>query len=97
MYCCPSHVVTSANFHAGQVRVAYAPVTPRVSGGTAPYTWTVRGGHLPAGLSLSLGGTVSGQPTRAGTFDFTLQVADSAGEKTAVTWSVTVAPYLSQF
>src|SRR5204863_3321907 len=35
------------------------------SGGTAPYTWTLASGTLPAGLTLSTGGTISGTPTAA--------------------------------
>jgi len=45
-----------------------------VSGGTGPYTWLVIGGTLPPGLTLSSSGVVSGVPTTAGTFSFTLGV-----------------------
>ncbi len=86
--------ITSAGFHAGEVGVTYSPVTLGVSGGAAPLTWTVSAGALPAGLSIGSGGTVSGKPSRAGTFRFTLQVADSAGVKARVARSVAVAPFL---
>src|SRR4029077_9195293 len=42
-----------------------------------PYTWAVSSGSMPPGLNLS-GRTVSGTPTRTGTFVFTVQVTDNA-------------------
>ncbi len=48
------------------------------SGGTPPYTWSIINGSLPAGLSLSSTGQISGTATRAGVFPFTVQLADTA-------------------
>ncbi|HET7306683.1 MAG TPA: putative Ig domain-containing protein [Gammaproteobacteria bacterium] len=48
------------------------------SGGTAPYSFSISAGALPAGLSLSSTGDISGTPTAAGTFNFTVQAADSS-------------------
>ena len=48
------------------------------AGGTPPYTWAVTAGSLPKGLTLSTGGAISGTPTAAGTFQFTVTVTDSA-------------------
>ena len=46
-----------------------------VSGGRAPYTFAVSKGELPPGLVLnSQTGSISGIPTRAGTFIFTVSV-----------------------
>lgn len=86
--------ITSASFHAGEVGVAYAPVTPVAAGGAAPFMWMVSAGVLPAGLAIGSDGTVSGKPSRAGSFHFTLQVADSAGAKVALARSVRIAPFL---
>jgi hypothetical protein len=47
------------------------------AGGTAPYTWTVSSGALPSGVSLASDGTLSGAPTAAGSFAFTVQARDS--------------------
>jgi hypothetical protein len=47
------------------------------TGGTAPYRWSISQGQLPAGLTLSSTGTVSGTPTTAGTATFTATVSDS--------------------
>jgi len=49
-----------------------------VSGGTAPYNWTLIDGVLPTGLSLSASGKLTGEPQQLGEERFTLQVQDSA-------------------
>lgn len=51
----------------------------RSQGGTAPYSYSVAGGQLPAGLSLSKEGEISGVPEMAGTFAFIAQVTDANG------------------
>jgi hypothetical protein len=48
------------------------------SGGTAPYSWTVAGGALPQGLSLSAAGAITGTPTTQGSSSFTIRVTDSS-------------------
>ncbi|MBN9662525.1 MAG: putative Ig domain-containing protein [Acidobacteria bacterium] len=60
-----------------------------VSGGTAPYTFSVAGGSLPPGLSLAASGVLSGTPTVAGTYTFTVLVTDATGLTTAKEFSVT--------
>ena len=60
--------------------------------GSPPYAWTISSGSLPAGLTLSTGGTISGTPTAAGTSDFTAKVSGT----TAWTGSATVANSATQ-
>jgi len=48
------------------------------SGGTAPYSFAVTAGALPAGLALAPGGTLSGTPTAGGSFNFTVTATDSS-------------------
>ncbi len=48
------------------------------SGGTSPYTYALASGSLPAGLTLSSGGTLSGTPTASGTFLFMVRATDSS-------------------
>jgi hypothetical protein len=48
------------------------------SGGTAPYSWSLISGALPAGVTLSSSGQVTGTPTTMGTSSFTIQVTDSS-------------------
>lgn len=47
-------------------------------GGRPPYTMAVVAGSLPAGISLSPGGALSGTPTTAGTTSATVKVTDDA-------------------
>src|ERR1019366_2174291 len=47
------------------------------SGGPPPSSWSVISGALPAGLTLSGSGTISGTLPTAGTSTFTVQVTDS--------------------
>ncbi|GLZ31575.1 hypothetical protein Lesp02_37630 [Lentzea sp. NBRC 105346] len=60
------------------------------SGGTPPYTWSVTG--LPAGLSASSSGLITGTPTTAGTSSVTATATDSAGKSGSTTFTWTVNP-----
>jgi len=72
---------TAADF--GVVDNSYTS-TLAVTGGTAPFTWTLFGGVLPAGLSLNAGtGVVSGTPTAVENPTAVFTVTDSTG-KTAI-------------
>jgi uncharacterized repeat protein (TIGR01451 family) len=57
-----------------------------------PFTWTVDSGTLPPGLSLSSAGAITGTPTAAGTFKFTLKVVDSTGLTATQALTITIAP-----
>lgn len=48
------------------------------SGGTAPYTYAITSGSVPTGLSLAANGTLSGTPTVAGSYNFTVTTTDSS-------------------
>lgn len=48
------------------------------TGGLAPIHWEVTSGALPAQLSLSDDGTISGTPTSVGTFPFSVLLTDSS-------------------
>ena len=61
------------------------------SGGAGgPYTFSATG--LPAGLTMSSTGTISGTPTVNGTFNYTVTVTDKNGNSGTVNCSVTVYP-----
>ena len=61
----------------GTVGTAYSR-TITANGGTGPYTYAVNVGTLPSGLSLSSGGVISGTPTAAGSFSFTVLATDTS-------------------
>ena len=46
--------------------------------GTTPYTYSIHSGSLPAGLSLSSGGLISGTPTTVGYTTVFIRLTDSA-------------------
>jgi hypothetical protein len=61
------------------------------SGGQSPYTWAVASGSsLPAGLSLSSTGLLSGSPTVQGNFTFGITVTDSEAVPANVTQTFTL-------
>jgi hypothetical protein len=75
----PALFFTPQTLPNGTVGVAYPPQTLSVTGGTPPYSFALSAGTLPPGLSLnSLTGVISGTPTTAGTYSFTVTATDSS-------------------
>lgn len=60
------------------------------TGGVLPYNWSIDAGDLPDGLTLLDNGFLSGTPSKAGMFDFTVKVQDNAGNTDAKSLSLTV-------
>jgi hypothetical protein len=79
---CPFITVSPPTLAAPVLGTPYSQ-TILASGGTAPYTFTVSSGALPPGLMLSSTGAatavISGTPTAAGPFNFTITATDTAG------------------
>ena len=71
--------ITTTTLSGGKVGEAYSQTLAAT--GTAPITWSIESGNLPAGLTLS-GDTISGTPTTAGTFTFTVKAGNSVGNDT---------------
>jgi hypothetical protein len=65
----------------------------KVTGGKAAYTWTATGA-LPPGLKLAAGGSISGTPTTAGSYTFTLHVSDNGTPTNTAsqTLTITISP-----
>jgi len=61
-----------------------------VRGGEAPYTFTLTSGSLPAGVSLSSAGVLSGTPTASGTFTFGVHIVDSSSPAGSLDVSLTL-------
>ncbi len=76
---------------AGTAGVLYRD-TLRATGGTAPYSWALVGGSLPAGLSLSGTGIITGTANVAGQYNFTAMVTDSLAGTDTASFSLTINP-----
>ena len=63
-------------------------------GGIAPFTWSIASGALPAGITLSSAGSLSGTPTTAGTFTFTVSVT-GGGQTATKLFTITVTAALT--
>ena len=83
----PSLVVTTTSLPGGTVGAAYSAALA-ASGGVQPYTWTAAG--LPAGLSVSATGAITGTPTAAGTSTVGVTVTDSKGTTASASFTVTI-------
>ncbi|MGH9631068.1 MAG: putative Ig domain-containing protein, partial [Bryobacteraceae bacterium] len=84
-------ITTESPLPEARVGAAYSQ-TLAAAGGTPPYNWTVTAGALPAGLSLNAtSGRLSGTPTAAGNFPFTVRAADSGAGAVTKNFALTVA------
>ena len=98
----PPPTITATTLNHATLNSNYG-ATLQAAGGVAPLTWFVATGALPAGLSLSSSGAITGAPTASGDFTFTVQVTDSTtapegGPATAqALLSLTVSTGLSIF
>jgi hypothetical protein len=87
---CDLTVTLSGLPATGTVGAAYSG-TVTASGGTSPFTYSITSGSLPAGLSLSAAGAVSGTPTTAGASNFTVQATDAGGNTGIANYTITVS------
>lgn len=72
--------ITTVNLPQGSSNVAYS-FNLSAQGGRTPYSFDIvpGSGFLPAGLSLTAAGSISGTSTSGGAFPFQLRVTDAAG------------------
>ncbi|HEV2350977.1 MAG TPA: putative Ig domain-containing protein [Terriglobia bacterium] len=90
----PPIAISTTSVPGGTVNTSYI-TTLIAAGGTSPYQWTVSSGALPAGLTLSSAGVISGMPTTAGSYSFTAQVNDSASHSATSNYSTSVVSPLA--
>jgi hypothetical protein len=82
--------ITTTTLPGGTVGQAYSE-TLQATGGTGLLSWTLSGGSLPAMLSLSPNGVISGTPTNSGPSNFTVRVVDTLNQSDTQTLSITIS------
>lgn len=83
-------ITTTSPLPAGVVGQAYSQTFTSTAGAGGPYSWNVTSGSLLAGLLLSSGGVLGGDPTTAGNSSFTVQVTDVAGNTSSAPFTLQV-------
>lgn len=86
----PVIAISPATLSQPVYNTAYSE-TLNASGGVGSYIFSVTSGALPSGLILSSGGDLSGTPTVAGNFDFTVTAEDGNGQTGTQIYSVSIA------
>ena len=71
--------------------------TLEASGGKPPYKWALASGGLPADLTLSSAGALTGTSSQSGTFSFVIRVSDSVNAQATQNYSLNVAANSSGF
>jgi large repetitive protein len=86
-----SPVPAAANLAGGATGTAYSE-TISAQGGSGGYSFAVHSGSLPTSLSLNTStGVISGTPTVASTYTFTIRVTDSHGAFGDQAFSIVIA------
>ena len=85
--------ITTTTLEGGTVGQSYNQ-TLRANGGIGTLTWAVSSGSLPAGLTISPAGTISGVPTNVGISNFIVTVIDTFNQSDTQALSITVTPAL---
>jgi hypothetical protein len=73
----------------GFVGAAYS-VACTAAGGTLPYAWSIVPTGAVPGLSINVQGVISGIPTAAGSYQFTVKVTDASGNESTRDLPLTV-------
>ena len=86
--------ITTTTLSGGTVGLPYNE-TLQATGGTGALTWSLASGSLPAMLSLSPAGVISGTPTNAGNSNFTVRVRDIVNQSDTQDLSITISAALA--
>ncbi len=82
-------ITFSSTLPTGTTGTAYTG-SIAASGGSGPLTYSVTSGSLPAGITLSSTGVLSGAPTTAETSNFTVTAMDASGDSSSQAFSISV-------
>ncbi len=89
-------VINSVSLPDWIVNAEYPEKTLQATGGIGPYTWTILSGQLPPGVNLTQVGdqaVISGTPTSAGSYAFTVEVLDSSNPQQSATLTLAAVIY----
>jgi Putative Ig domain len=84
--------ITTSNLQKATVGTPYTAALAALGGGAL--TWTLSAGSLPAGLTLGANGVLSGTPSGAGSYSFTVRV-DGGGRSASRQLGLVVVEKLS--
>jgi len=88
----PTLQITTASLPKATEDASYS--TTLAASGASGLTWTVSGGSLPAGVTLGSNGVLSGTPSNAGSYTFTVRV-EGGGASTTKELQLVVAEKLT--
>ena len=89
----PSLSLLPATLPSALLGASYT-ATVSAANGAAPISYSLSGGGLPPGLVFSSTGTLSGTPSLAGTYGFTITATDASGQHASAAFSLTVTQAL---
>ena len=91
--------IQPSSLPSGTLGTAYAYQLTQGGSGSPPFSWGVTTGKLPPGLALTVDSakpwygakaTISGTPSEAGKFSFTLRLTDATGRTTTGSFTIAV-------
>jgi len=82
-------VITTTSLPDGMVGTTYSQT---LSANPAATSWNITSGNLPGGLTLAINGTLSGTPSAAGTFSFTVTASSGTNMSSPKALSIVVLP-----
>lgn len=88
-------ILSPGTLPVGAVGVPYR-FELKATAGSAPYSWIkkkkAKFGLFPDGVTMGKDGTLSGTPTRQGTFSFTVRVKDASGRQAGKPFIIEIGP-----
>jgi len=82
--------ITPATLPSGSINTPYTSTQISASGGQGPYTYNLVYGVLPAGLTISPTGIISGTPTSVGSTTFGISATDANMDVGLKEYSITI-------
>jgi len=93
----PAPYESEATTYAATLAGTYSQAVGSTSGGAGTVTYMVTSGSIPAGMVLSTSGVLSGEPSAAGPYSFTVTATDAAGGTASASYSGLVAAWNDEF